>query len=162
MFAMECGTLTVMPYWFDGNNLIGQSAADANADRLTRRAFLSELSSYHRSGGGQYLVYFDGDDPDRSAAPPGIAVRFSAPFSSDDAIVRGLEASRKPAEITVVTNDRELTMRCRERGSGTQTWSGFVSKMNSRHSLPRRQTEKQEQVDVDDWVRYFGLNKKEI
>lgn len=159
---MECGTLTVMPYWFDGNNLIGQSAAAANADRRTRRAFLSELSSYRQAGGGRFLVYFDGDDPDRSAAPPGVTVRFSAPVSSDEAIVRGLEANQKPAEITVVTNDRELILRCRERGSGTLTWSEFASKMKSRHSLPRTRTEKQEQIDVDDWIRYFGLNKKEI
>ena len=79
-----------MPYWFDGNNLIGQSAAAAKSDAGVRRAFLSTLSSLHRSGGGRFLVYFDGDDPDRSAAPPGVAVRYSAPVSADEAILRRL------------------------------------------------------------------------
>src|SRR5512142_2531142 len=111
-----------MPYWFDGNNLIGLSAAAARADSRARKDFLSALSSYHKSGGGRFLVYFDGDDPDRSASPPGVAVRFSAPLSTDEAIVRGLQQARNTTEIIVVTNDRTLMTRCRDEGASVLDW----------------------------------------
>ena len=123
-----------MPYWFDGNNLIGQSAADARTDPGARRAFLSGLMSYRRSGGGKFTVYFDGDDPDRSAAPPGVAIRYSAPVSSDEAILRGLREARTPAEVIVVTNDRQLAIRCRNEGAAVLSWHQFTTKMQSRRA----------------------------
>jgi predicted RNA-binding protein with PIN domain len=148
-----------MPYWFDGNNLIGQSAAAARTDSRVRQAFLATLSSYHGSGGGRFLVYFDGDDPSRSAAPPGVAVRYSAPESADAAILRRLQETRLPSEVIVVTNDRELTNRCRVMGAAVLNWRQFASKMQSRPAPARSPGDPQERVDVEDWIRYFGLDK---
>jgi hypothetical protein len=148
-----------MPYWFDGNNLIGQSAAAAKADRQTRRAFLSTLSLYHKSGGGKFLVYFDGDDPGRSSAPTGVAVRYSAPESADAAILRRLQEIQHPSEFIIVTNDRELMARCRHAGAAALDWRQFTSKMQSRPTLQSHKTKDlQDRVDVDDWIRYFGLD----
>ncbi len=147
-----------MPYWFDGNNLIGQSVEVAKADPRMRRAFLSALSSYRRSGGGRYLVYFDGDDPNRTPAPPGVAVRYSAPLSSDDAIVRRLREIRNASEIIVVTNDRELMTRCRNAGAATMDWDRFLSKVKSRPRARERARTAEEKVDIEDWLRYFGLD----
>jgi predicted RNA-binding protein with PIN domain len=148
-----------MPYWFDGNNLIGQSAAAARADSRARQAFLSALTSYHRSGGGKFLVYFDGDDPDRSASPPGVSVRYSAPLSTDEAILQRLRETRNASEIIVVTNDRELMLRCRTEGAAVLTWREFTAKMQSRRISRPNHTDPQEHVDVDEWIRYFGLEK---
>jgi predicted RNA-binding protein with PIN domain len=149
-----------MPYWFDGNNLIGQSAATAKADIQTRRAFLSTLSSYHKSGGGKFLVYFDGDDLNRSSMPPGVTVRYSAPESADAAILRRLNEIQHPSEFIVVTNDRELMARCRNAGASALDWRQFTSKMQSRPILQSHKSKDfQERVDVDDWMRYFGLDK---
>ena len=114
-----------MPYWFDGNNLIGRSAAAAKSDAGTRRAFLSTLSSLHRSGGGRFLVYFDGDDPDRAAMPPGISVRYSAPYSADEAMARRLREIQHPAEIIIVTNDRQLMSTMPERRGENDDLAGI-------------------------------------
>lgn len=148
-----------MPYWFDGNNLIGQSAAAARTDSRALKAFLSALFSYHRSGGGKFLVYFDGDDPNRSASPPGVSIRFSAPMSTDEAIIQRLREARQPSEIIVVTNDRELSMRCRNEGASVLSWSEFTTKMQSRRVRGSGHSNPQERVDVEDWMRYFGLEK---
>ena len=149
-----------MPYWFDGNNLMGLSAAAARSDAQACRAFLSTLSSYHRSGGGRFLVYFDGDDSRLFAAPPGVAVRYSAPESTDAVIVRRLREIRHPSEVIVVTNDHELTVRCRDAGAATMNWPEFTSKMQSRPPTHRRkQSTAQEPVDVEYWMRFFGLDK---
>jgi predicted RNA-binding protein with PIN domain len=150
-----------MPYWFDGNNLIGQSTSAAREDSQTRRAFLASLSSYHQSGGGRFLVYFDGDDPGRTAAPPGVSVRFSAPLSTDEVFIRRLREIQRPAEVIVVTNDSELMRRCRDLGAAAMNWRQFASRMQSRSAPSSTHKHSQEYVDVDveDWLRYFGLHK---
>jgi predicted RNA-binding protein with PIN domain len=151
-----------MPYWFDGNNLIGRSAAAAKSDAGVRRAFLSTLSSLHRSGGGLFLVYFDGDDPDRAAAPPGVAVRYSAPYSADEAILRRLREIQHPAEVLIVTNDRQLMTRCRHEGAKAMTWQEFTAKMESRPAVRPRKSAQEKPVDVEEWIDFFGFDKTKI
>jgi predicted RNA-binding protein with PIN domain len=150
-----------MPYWFDGNNLIGQSVAAARTDSRTRQAFVSALMQYHRAGGGKFLVYFDGDDVSRSASPPGISIRYSAPVSTDQAIVQRLRDIRNPSEVIVVTNDRALMTRCKSEGAAGMTWHEFTSKMRSRRVTQTRTREPKESVDVDEWMRYFGITDSE-
>jgi len=145
-----------MPYWFDGNNLIGQSTARASADRETRRQFLSHLSTRFRSKGGRFLVYFDGDDPDRSMPPPGVKIRFSAPLSSDDAILRDIAAARNPADIIVVTNDRGLASRTKDFGAKSVTWAEFD--VRQKPAPDGRGASPEAAVDVDEWMRYFGMD----
>ena len=151
-----------MPYWFDGNNLIGQSAAASKANAAVRKAFLSKLSSLHRSRGGRFLIYFDGDDPDRSAMPPGVAVRYSAPMSTDDAILSRLREIQRPAEVIIVTNDRALMARCRNGGAAAINWQEFMSKMQSRSTRRSAHSNQEKPVDVDDWIEYFGLDRSKI
>jgi len=149
-----------MPYWFDGNNLIGQPVARARLDRVTRRAFLGLLSSFHRQRGGRFTVYFDGDDPDKAAAPPGVQVRYCAPLSTDDAILRKLAEVRSPSEVTVVTNDRSLGNRCRNVGARIMAWQEFLSKMKpGNRSRAAPQAAADEEVDLDEWARFFGFDK---
>lgn len=147
-----------MPYWFDGNNLIGQSVASAQADSRIRRAFLSSLSSYRRSRGAKFLVYFDGDDTDRAQAPSGIGIRYSAPLSADEAIIRRLREIQQPSEVIVVTNDRELMNRCRNAGAMTMNWRQFSARMKSRRAPSQTGNDLQKPVDIDDWMQYFGLD----
>ena len=160
-----------MPYWFDGNNLLGLSAAAARADRGSRAAFLSALSGWR--GGGRFLVWFDGDDPADMPSPPGVAVRYSAPESADAAICRRLREIERPGEITVVTNDRELSSRCRDAGGNVLDWNRFTLKMQARpapENRPRGRPDRARQarrtpvdaapaVDVDDWLRFFGIGE---
>ncbi len=151
-----------MPYWFDGNNLIGQSVASVQADSRVQRAFLCSLGAYRKSHGGKFLVYFDGDDTVPAAAPPGIGIRYSAPLSADEAIVRRLREIRRPSEVIVVTNDRELMNRCRSAGAPAMDWGQFAIKMQSRNSTSPAGNDFQEPVDVEDWARYFGMDKEKI
>ena len=150
-----------MPYWFDGNNLIGQSVDSSRARPKKGKEFLSTLSAYYKSGGGRFLVYFDGNDTGQSMPPPGIRVRYSAPLSADDAIVRRLHEIRGPGEVIVVSNDTALRNRCRNAGSKVMNWQQFILKMRSRKLQPSSGNDPQETVDVEDWLEYFGLDKTE-
>ena len=150
-----------MPYWFDGNNLIGQSAAVSRSRPQDRQEFLATLSGYYHSGGGLFLVYFDGDDSTRTMPPPGIRVRYSAPLSADEAITRRLHEMGRPGEVTVVSNDRELQNRCRSAGATVLNWQQFSSKMKSR-KIRQPGKDIQKPVDVEDWIEYFGLDKSKL
>ncbi len=151
-----------VPYWFDGNNLIGQSARSSSADRETRRAFLSSLAEYARLKRSRFVVYFDGDDPDRQVPPKGLFVRFSAPHSTDDAIVSRLREISAPSEIIVVTNDHGLRQRCRESGAKAIDWAEFLRTMSIASSRRPSRQPKEEAVDVEDWAEYFGLGKDSL
>jgi len=147
-----------MPYWFDGNNLIGQSAAVSRQDPKTRRAFLSLLGGYARERCGRFQVYFDGDARGRSLPPSGVRVRYSAPISTDDAILGGVEGARSPGDIIVVTNDRDLAARCRGAGAKTMDWSQFTKKMAGTPRVRRKEAAGEEKVDLDEWARFFGID----
>ncbi len=148
-----------MPYWFDGNNLIGQSVERARADRSTRRAFLAELSGYARTRGGRFVVFFDGDDPDRSIPPTGVQVHYCAPASTDTLILTRLTEIRTPAETIIVTNDRSLQASCRTAGAKALNWGEFCTRMKRTRPGGRCLQDPEEKVDVEEWTRYFGLKK---
>ncbi len=151
-----------MPYLFDGNNLIGQSADQARREPALRWAFLEQLSRWARAGGGQFLVFFDGDDTDRRLPPPGVRVRYSAPVSSDEAIVRSVTAARFPSEVIVVTNDTELSLRCRNAGAEVIDWHKFAAGMQKRGRAGGRRPAQESAVDVRDWAKYFGLDPDKL
>jgi len=152
----------VVPYWFDGNNLIGQPAAVSARERSTRRAFLAALSEYARARRTRVLVYFDGDDRDRSGPPYRVEVRYCAPLSADEAMLRDLRGRRSPAEVIVVTNDRELGTRCRCEGASSITWKEFSARLESARKHPASIEKKEEAVRLDDWAKYFGLDKNSL
>ena len=152
----------IVPYWFDGNNLIGQPAAVSARERSTRRAFLAALSEYARARRTNVSVYFDGDDRDRSSSPARVAVRYCAPISADEAILRDLRARRSPAEVIVVTNDRELGARCRVEGASSMAWEEFSARLANALRRPAGVEVTEEEVRLEDWARYFGLDKNSL
>ncbi len=147
-----------VPYFFDGNNLIGLTAAQARVDRETRRDFLKLLSGFATTRGGQYTVFFDGDDPDRSVPPRGVKVRYSAPLSADEAILRWLEGQQRPDEFIVVTNDAGLRSRSGNLGARTMDWAEFTAAMGKGPPARMRRGRREDPVDVKDWARYFGID----
>ena len=149
-----------MPYWFDGNNLIGQSVATARREPKKQESFLALLSHYTTSRGGRFTVFFDGDDPGVGRPPRGVRVRFSAPLSTDDAILNNIKGVRNPEEIIVVTNDRALASRCRTCGVKAMDWRQFTRKMERTPRAHRGEAGKDEKVDVDEWLRYFGFPRE--
>jgi predicted RNA-binding protein with PIN domain len=153
-----------MPYWLDGNNLIGQPAHVAQKDRDTRRNFLALLSEYSLARRHQFTVFFDGDDCERTKPPRGVLVRYSAPLSSDAAILEKLRGVKAPADIIVATNDRELSSSCRNAGARTMDWAQFTSQMRTgAHSSGRKsKSAKEEKIQIDEWIEFFGLDKNAI
>jgi len=147
-----------MPYWFDGNNIIGQSTTATQQDPMRRRSFLAWLSGHATSRGGWFLVFFDGDNSEHFVPPRGVRVRYSAPLSTDDAILSQAEGAPAPAEITVVTNDRGLSARCRSAGLKTMNWGQFTDRMAASSHARGDPDAKPDNIDLQEWSRYFGID----
>jgi len=151
-----------MPYWLDGNNLIGQPTQKAQKDPQTRAEFLLLLSNLASSRGGRFLVFFDGEDPDRRMPPRGVQVRYSAPLSADEAILVRLRGLQTPSEVIIVSNDSELRARCQNAGAKTLTWREFTERARSGARPAHRRQAREEPVRVKEWMDYFGLTEDSL
>jgi predicted RNA-binding protein with PIN domain len=114
----------------DGMNLIG-SRADRwwnDPDRAVRR-LIDELNRYASATGEDFTVVFDRRPPDVSPGRHGaITVLFPSwrgRNAADHEIVRKVADDQAPQSIRVVTSDRRLTDRVRERGATTVSSMSF-------------------------------------
>lgn len=140
-----------MPYYLDGNNLIGIARRTARPGEDDRAALLSELSARLRGNRSSVRVFFDGEG--RAAALGALTVS-GAGGSADEAILREIGKASDPRQITVVTADRDLARRSRDLGAKAMApaefWTNFApsSKADAGKAEPR--------VDVDEWLDYFA------
>jgi rRNA-processing protein FCF1 len=145
-----------MPYFLDGNNLIGLARGSARPSEEDRSALVAEVADRLRRTKARVVLFFDGGG--RSAAFGALSVR-SAEGSADDAIVAEIARARAPGEIIVVTADRELSARARNVGAKTLSPPEFWSRVGT--STGSGEREEKRPVDVEEWMRYFEEGKKE-
>jgi predicted RNA-binding protein with PIN domain len=99
-------------YLVDGNNVMGSRPDGWWRDRAgAMQRLVNELDDLAASSGDDIDVIFDGRDKDLQATRTGVAF---APHA-DDAI-----AERAGPGVTVVTSDRELAQRVRDRGGDVE------------------------------------------
>ncbi len=138
-----------MGWILDGNNVLGFMAAREGRDP-GREGLLQRIGASRPPL--PLTVVFDGPPP---AGKPGgerrgrVTVTYSGRRSADDLI----HALVRPGD-TVVTADRELALRCRDRRGKVVTPERFLLELR-----PRRGAEAEKPspvgVDLKDWMEYF-------
>lgn len=144
-----------MPILIDGNNLLHRlpkpqrSRADVRAQvlEITRRETLS------------VIVVFDGPPPTGAPARESlgkVTVVYSGSRAADDVIIGLLPGGAEAKQFSVVTDDRGLADRARERGAKVRRlaeWRG-----RKKQEPPRRSTfeSKLSSHDVADWENFFA------
>lgn len=141
-----------MPYYLDGNNLIGLALGAARPAEGDRQALVQELADRLRVTRSLVRVFFDG--PGRATTSLGRLTVRQAGGSADEAILREVSAARDPGQITVVTADRELCRRSQEAGARTQTPAQFWARFGTGATAPSKPDATR--VDVDEWIDYFS------
>lgn len=144
-----------MPYFLDGNNLIGLARGTARPPEEDRQTLVAEVAERLRRTRARAVLFFDGST-NRSSSLGNLEIREVLGASADDAIVAGVERARNPREILVVTADRALARRVRETGGKTLTPQEFWQRFGTRGERPRPDSAK---VNVDEWIRYFEDEK---
>ena len=142
-----------VPYFLDGNNLIGRERGTALPSEEDRQALVAELAGRLRRTKATAVLFFDGPGERRSCLGK-LSIRQAGRTSADEAILAEIGRSLAPREIVVVTADRGLVSKARDLGASTlspkEFWSRFgVSERTQAREEPGR-------VDVDEWMRYFG------
>jgi len=141
----------LMPYFLDGNNLIGLARGTSRASSEERRALVGEVAARLRRTRARAVIFFDGST-DRSSSLGSLEIREVVGASADDAIVVGVARARNPREIIVVSADRELVRRARDAGGRTLSPEEFWQSFGAERERAREETGK---VDVEEWMRYF-------
>jgi hypothetical protein len=141
-----------LPYYLDGNNLIGLARGAARPAEGDRHALIQELADRLRATRSSVRLFFDGPGQATTSLGP-LTVR-QAGGSADEAILREVSAARDPGQITVVTADRELCRRSQEAGARTQTPAQFWARFGTGGTEPSKPDATR--VDVDEWIDYFS------
>jgi predicted RNA-binding protein with PIN domain len=105
----------------DGMNVIGAGAGGWWRDRDGAvRELSARLSRFAAARDEPLSVVFDGREPQPRPEAEAVEISFAAggPNSADDEIAARVAADEDPAELTVVTSDRELAERARAGGAG--------------------------------------------
>ena len=146
-----------MPYFLDGNNLIGLARRTPRPSQADRSALVSEVADRLRRTKARAVLFFDGSG-ERNAVLGPLSIR-AAEGSADDAILLEIARARSAREIVVVTADRELSTRARNLGAKTLSPSEFWSRVGA--STGQGAGTREQPVDVEEWMRYFEEGKKE-
>ena len=144
-----------MPYFLDGNNLIGHALGASRPSEDDRQALIAEVAARLRQNRARAVVFFDGPGVRRSFLGS-LSIRECGAGGADEAILDEIGRARAPREITVVTADRELARRARDSGARTLSpadfWRGFGSARTRGSGDPGDPGGK---VDVNEWLEWF-------
>lgn len=144
-----------MPYFLDGNNLIGLTRGRAVPTAEDRRALIGEISDRLRTTRARVVIFFDGPADGAAASLGTLSIRASGSRSADDAILAEIARSASPREIVLVTADRGLAARARDAGARSIPPVDFWR----RFGRPAGQSEPSSRVDVEGWLEYFSDEK---
>ncbi len=142
-----------MPYFLDGNNLIGRARGRARPGEDDRGALISELCERLRETRARAVVFFDGPAGAGATSLGSLSIRFSGGASADEVILREISRARAAGEITLVTADRDLSRQARDRGAKVVSPEMFWEKFGRARG---HASERPERIDVEDWLKYFG------
>jgi predicted RNA-binding protein with PIN domain len=148
-----------MPLLIDGNNLL-HSLPSSERSRADVRQRVLETVRYERL---QVTVVFDGPPPDGSPKVEHlgrVTVRYSGSSSADDVILRVLPDGSRASEWVVVTDDRELGNRVRDRGGRVRS----LGEWHGRRPKPPRRPQHEPKLsshDIAEWEGYFSGERKD-
>ncbi len=146
-----------MPLLVDGNNLMHRLPAGSR----DRRAVRDQALDLVRRQQATVTVVFDGPPPPGSPERENlgrVTILYAGRRSADDVIVGLVPPGSRAADWTVVTDDRELARRVRERGGRTRSLHSWLTRREGRRKAsgspgfePRMSSR-----ELAEWEAYFG------
>ncbi|MBI1746923.1 MAG: NYN domain-containing protein [Acidobacteria bacterium] len=154
-----------MPYVVDGNNLIGHTTSLHLNDDRSRQALVQKISLFHNAGGGQVVIVFDGEPCGLVPAGltlGGVRVLYAGGRSDADTKIKSMvSARRNPQDLIVVSSDTAVYNYARQHGAKAMKCHEFNIKMTEVIKGKSAEESKPEVGELNEWYRYFGLEKDE-
>lgn len=143
-----------MPLLVDGNNLLHRLPKGSRT-RSAVRALVLDATRHERIS---VVVVFDGPPPTGSPEREllgQVTVVYSGAAVADDVIIGRIPAGASARQWVVVTNDRALAGRARERGAAVRTLGEWSAR--PRRAPSRKHTEaKLSSREVAEWEEIFN------
>ena len=147
-----------MPVIIDGNNLMHAVSPSGGRD-VVRRQALQKV----RGEGVTITVVFDGPPPQGTPTIEHlgkVTVRYSGARTADDAIVELIPNGRKAGEWVVVTDDRGLARRVKERGGTVRSLADW-RRRRPRKTAVRPHQPKLSSREVAEWEEFFAEGRED-
>jgi predicted RNA-binding protein with PIN domain len=154
-----------MPYLIDGNNLLGSWGGPRQGD--DRRAdVLRRVATFCRLRGVKATLVFDGHPLRGDMAQQQIGdvtVRVPPPGQDADSLIRELlDRAPRPAEMVVVSSDKELFSYARTVGASTlraHEWNALERQLLSQRERDEGQEKPEREDDLGGWLKKFGVSE---
>lgn len=144
-----------MPIILDGNNLLHRlGKGDRSRDGVRRQVL--EATRYESVS---VTVVFDGPAP--TGAPPReslgrVTIVYSGSKSADDVIVGMVPTGPSATQWSVVTDDRGLAVRVKDRGGRVRTLAQWRGRRKQSSPARPRVESKLSSHDIADWENFFA------
>ncbi len=160
----------------DGHNLIGQSSDLALGDIESEQELLRRLQRYQARTGGRVTVYFDPGQEFHLAAREMVGAvevhRAGSGTSADDLIIRDVRQHGNPAQLNVVTSDRDIRIAVTAFGAQVIDSTTFANQLEHgsrqgrrRRRRPRLSTDPSakglSKKQVEEWLAVFGRSDRD-
>lgn len=147
-----------MPVVIDGNNFMYGSTGSGGRGDLRRKALEAV-----RNEGFELTVVFDGPPPE--GTPPiehlgRVTVRYAAPKTADEVIVKLIPEDSRAGAWVVVTDDRELQHEVRRRGARVRSLAEWRRRRVKRSRRTTHES-KLSSHEVADWEAYFSSRDRD-
>ena len=155
-----------MPLLIDGHNLIGQMSTISLADPNDEEKLVRILAQHLHLRRQKITVVFDkaaDSDAGRRLEKGRIGIIFAPPESDADAIIIDIiKKDPNPKGLTVISSDNEIRRCARSRRARTISSEDFARTLETQTSKRRshRQLEDVEDVDIEDWLKYFEKRRR--
>ena len=131
-----------MRYLVDAYNLLFRTLKKRGSLEKSRQLMIAELNEVASRLKLQITLVFDGADEHQPLASRGHFDSIELMYTprektADECILEEVSNSKNPSGLTVVSNDRELTGRCKQRGAHKMTIDTFITLVTKKQSQKR-------------------------
>jgi len=149
-----------MPIVIDGNNLLHSLPPDQRSREAVRQRVLDQSRREKIS----VTVVFDGPPPDGAPSVEhlgSVTILYSGKTSADDLIINRLPSGSAARSWSVVTNDRGLGARVRERGASIRTLAQWTGRRGAKvHPGKPRPKPPLRAKEVEQWEKAVNEGKQ--
>jgi len=149
-----------MPILLDGNNLLHRMPTAQRSRSAVRKQVL-EITRHETMS---VTVVFDGPPPAGAPAKESlgrVTVVYSGSRTADDVIVSLLPSCSAAKQYSVVTDDRGLAERVKDRGAAVRSLAGWRGRRKAETPKRPRVESKLSSHDVAEWESFFAEGESE-
>ena len=155
-----------MYYLIDGYNVIFSLIQSKESLQTLRHKVIRTLQKQFAKRGISGTLVFDGahrrdEESGLSYSSPLIIAYAPKGQSADDYIIELIETSKNPKQITVVTNDRGLSMHAKSHGAKVEGNEAFIHWLGGRRRKKSEKEPRDTQHNIDRLLKIFEEKLKE-